>query len=421
MNHPQSGILNRPPGHLVLVALSFNVADPAANRETVEKLREIHRREHESDLDETTKDSPKDQPSAETGELGFEDNFDRNYLTITVGFSQSGYDALGVPREEQPSDLIPIPWPQLGDGPQKADNGDLVLQVCSDSVYINEHVLRRVEEELGDRLRTVWTVSGVQRYTTRAGRTSKEEGRALIGFLDGTSNLNPRNSDDDAELVFVDPEKVSQYPPLPSPQPIGSNPYGSCALSFPPDLRHPPAREPEWTDRGTYMAVRASTIDMTRWDDTNLGDQERIIGRWKVSGASLDLEDDPKRLHDEPAYAQDPANLAVALASHVRKTGPRALPEDEKRRVFRRGYPLVQATLEGVQRGLVFICFGRTLSTQFEFMTRAWTINPHFPQENAGVDMLRSFESVLCGGYFFVPPLTHYNQPSTWFVPPPTV
>jgi deferrochelatase/peroxidase EfeB len=72
-----------------------------------------------------------------------------------------------------------------------------------------------------------------------------------------------------------------------------------------------------------------------------------------------------------------------------------------------------------MQRGLVFVCFGRTLSTQFEFMTRAWTTNPHFPQENAGIDLLRPFETVLCGGYYFVPPLTHYNRPWTWFVPTP--
>lgn len=320
-----------------------------------------------------------------------------------------------MPAEEQPADLKPIPWDQLGDNPTKRDNGDLVLQVCSDSVYINENVLRRIEEELGDRLRVAWTVSGAQRYTTRAGRTSKEEGRALVGFLDGTSNLRPRSSKEDEKLVFVDPKRVGEYPPL--PQPGMPNPYGGGAEPiFPSDLQPPPTREPDWADRGTYMAIRASLIDTPRWDREPLDSQERIVGRFKVSGASLDLADDPKLLHQEPAFAGNLTDERVSVAAHVRKTNPRG-PGDAQRRVFRRGYPLVQATTDGLQRGLVFICFGRTISTQFEFMTRAWTNNENFPRPGTGKDPLRSFETVLCGGYFFVPPLETRNRPWTWILP----
>ena len=61
--------------------------------------------------------------------------------------------------------------------------------------------------------------------------------------------------------------------------------------------------------------------------------------------------------------------------------------------------------------------FARTISTQFEFVTRAWTTNPNFPAPGAGVDQLRSFESVLCGGYFFVPPLTTQCSPWSWAMP----
>jgi hypothetical protein len=65
----------------------------------------------------------------------------------------------------------------------------------------------------------------------------------------------------------------------------------------------------------------------------------------------------------------------------------------------------------------VFVAFGRTISTQFEFITRAWTANPNFPVPGAGVDLLRNFESVLCGGYFFVPPLTASCSPLSWALP----
>lgn len=411
----QAGITNRPQEHLLVAALNAaGERTPDRTRETVRLLQGIIERELKSDLDETTPTSPKAEPSAETGELGFADDYDRAHLTITFGIGATGLDALGVPVEEGPQDLVPIPWAQLGDAPADAENGDFVLQICSDDVYVAEHVLRRVEEELGDRLAVVWTQLGSQRYTTRQGRISRREGRALIGFLDGTSNLNPRHEREDRELVFVDPDKVPSYPPLPQP---GAQPgYPGGGPSFPGDLRPPPAREPDWTKDGTYMVVRSSVIDTTRWDDQTLGEQERIIGRFKVSGASLDLTDDPARVEEEPAFTPSQGDLRVALVSHVRKANPRR-PEDLARRVFRRGYPLVAATVDGMQRGLVFICYARSISTQFEFIERAWLVNPNFPEANTGIDLLRQFESVLCGGYFFVPAVSQARRPWNWVLP----
>ncbi len=100
------------------------------------------------------------------------------------------------------------------------------------------------------------------------------------------------------------------------------------------------------------MVVRTSVTEIAAWDDLTLGDQEQTVGRFKFSGASLDLEDKPHLIEKEPAYATNPDDARVALSSHTRKTGPRRL---------------------------VFICFGRTISTQFEFMVRAWMNNPPFP------------------------------------------
>jgi deferrochelatase/peroxidase EfeB len=73
----------------------------------------------------------------------------------------------------------------------------------------------------------------------------------------------------------------------------------------------------------------------------------------------------------------------------------------------------------GVQHGLAFICFGRTITTQFEFITRAWTVNPDFPTPCTGPDRLREIETVLCGGYYFVPPLTNANHPWSFALPEP--
>jgi Dyp-type peroxidase family len=293
----------------------------------------------------------------------------------------------------------------------------LALQICADNLYVCEHVVRRIEDGLGAELGFLATYIGSQRYTTRAGRTSRHEGRALIGFLDGTSNLDPRNSDADAKLVFIDPAAVVDYPKNPPNEP--SEEYGG-GRPFPDELTEPPAHEPEWAAAGTYMTVRASTFPTAVWDQLSQNAQEQAVGRFKVSGASLDLADDSELLTAEPKFATEPNDLAVALRAHIRKANPRRQgQQDDQRRIFRRGYPLIAAAETGLKRGLIFIAFARSISTQFEFIVRAWMRNPDFPAKETGTDTLfaQLGEEVLGGGYYFVPPLKNRAQPWTWQLP----
>jgi deferrochelatase/peroxidase EfeB len=418
---PQSGITNRPPEHLLLASFKFASEDARA---ALAALSNVVERELCSDLDPPNPPEAKEQPSAETGELGFIDNYDRAHLTITLGISSSGFGRLGVVAEELPQDLRPIPWDKLGDTPANPESGDLVLQICADNLYVCEHVVRRIEEELGHEFTPVATTIGSQRYNSRPGRTAKREGRALIGFLDGTSNLNPRNSDADAELVFVDPAKVGDYPDKPASEPPPEpSPYGSAAGQgphFPSDLPDKPAHEPDWAKGGTYMTVRVSTFDSTAWDRLSQNAQESSVGRFKVHGASLDLEDVDADLEKEPAFAAEQGNTKVAVTAHIRKANPRGGEVDAKRRIFRRGYPLIAPADGALRRGLVFIAFARSISTQFEFIFRGWMRNPDFPEQGKGVDALlfeKLGEEVLGGGYYFVPPLEHKTQPWTWKLP----
>lgn len=261
---------------------------------------------------------------------------------------------------------------------------------------------------------------GNQRYTTRAGRTNRREGRALTGFIDGTSNLDPAKNDDDARLVFVDPAAVTTYPPLPRNQAPGYN--GPPLPQFPEGLREPPASEPEWTKDGTYLVVRASVINTPAWDAESLDEQEKTVGRYKFSGAFLDRDDDPANLDLDPLFVSDPAAAGdkVPIDSHVRKANPRRAAErDADRKIFRRGYPLIAAKPDGFDRGLLFVAFARSLSTQFDFIFRAWMLNENFPEPGAGKDRLFEKETaVLAGGYFFVPPLTHKHDAASWVIPP---
>jgi deferrochelatase/peroxidase EfeB len=423
MAYPQYGILERMPSHLLLAALTFT-GDRAAprSRETLDALRELLHRELSRDLDDMT-GAAKDAPSPETGELGFTDGYPRRKLTLTVGISTTGFDALGIVGDDRPQDLPPSPqtmWDLLEESPDTRESGDLVIQIKSEDAYINEHVVRRIEQELSDRLVVAWTQRGENRYTAFAqdlNRSARREARALIGFLDGTSNLNPWTNRDERALVFVNPDDVPGYPPIP-PQQSG---YGGAVFP-PPGLRPPPRREPPWAREGTYMVVRTSAQDIQAWDRTSYGEQERIIGRFKVSGASLDLSDDPALIETPPAYDHDQSILTVPLNSHVRKANPRR-PEDLPRRLFRRGYPLIETGPDGVRRGLVFICFSRTITTQFEFIFRAWMNNPDFNplpnQAPPGKDaLLERFDTrTVNGGYYFAPPIEHRFISTSWIIP----
>jgi deferrochelatase/peroxidase EfeB len=414
---PQAGIRNRPPEHVIVAALSLpsTAADAQA---MVAAIREIEALELTSVLPAESAQTPKSAPGPETGELGFANNFDRAHLTMTTGFASSAFDKLGIATANRPQDLIPIPWQQLGDSPTQADSGDVVVQICSDDPYICEHVLHRILYELAGKVSLVWAQMGAQRYTSRAGRTSRAEGRALIGFIDGTSNLDANDCHHvDDSLIFVDPAAVGSYPQLPPPAPPPA--YGQSApAEFPADLRKPPANEPDWTKWGSYLVVRSTLQNFSTWDALTLGTQEQTIGRFKFSGAFLDLTDDPTQLSDPPAFATNQQNVTVPLTSHVRKANPRGSTDDENRRIFRRGYPLIVGSPKGLDRGLLFIAYGRTISTQFEFIFRAWMRNANFPAPNTGADALFAFESeVLCGGYYFVPPLSDPCDASSWLLP----
>jgi deferrochelatase/peroxidase EfeB len=71
-------------------------------------------------------------------------------------------------------------------------------------------------------------------------------------------------------------------------------------------MRPAPGQEPAWCKLGTYCFVQAITLDMPTWDTTALATQEQTIGRFKGSGASLDLPDEDGQRNEPPAFAANP-------------------------------------------------------------------------------------------------------------------
>jgi len=74
--------------------------------------------------------------------------------------------------------------------------------------------------------------------------------------------------------------------------------------------------EPMWFHGGTYLVFRKIRMKTAEWDQMAVEDQDRIVGRRRVSGAPLtgNVESDPVDLQ---ALAAD-GNLVIPADAHVR-------------------------------------------------------------------------------------------------------
>jgi Dyp-type peroxidase family len=117
----------------------------------------------------------------------------------------------------------------------------------------------------------------------------------------------------------------------------------------------------------------------------------KIVGRWP-DGTPLsvspdapdpDVVSDPLKINDF-TYGDDPAGLKCPIGSHIRRANPRDSAGffggklSDRHRIVRRGRPygprLPEGVLEddGVDRGLVFVCFQSDIWRQFETIQALW-------------------------------------------------
>jgi hypothetical protein len=132
---------------------------------------------------------------------------------------------------------------------------------------------------------------------------------------------------------------------------------------------------------------------------------EGAIGRRQVDGSR---QDQPQHMnpHDEPDF--DPAATQPALASHVRKAGPRGGEQSRATDVFlfRRGIPYTEIQPDlTLTAGLHFVAFAASLSYT-DVVWNHWIMNPDFPTAGTGVDQLfqNDLVQVLEARFFFIPP-----------------
>jgi deferrochelatase/peroxidase EfeB len=276
-------------------------------------------------------------------------------LTVTVSVGASLFDerfglAAAKPRHLAPMSSFPNDALEPG-----MRHGDLMLQFCANTAETNIHALRDILKNTPDLLAPRWKMDGfLPPRTVR--KLGQETARNLLGFKDGTANLDASDPKLMDSLVWVQPG----------------------------------ASEPEWTQGGSYQVVRVIRMFVERWDRTALVEQEQIIGREKASGAPLGARAE----HDEPDYADDPDGKTIPLTAHIRLANPRR-PDTQANRLLRRGYNYSRGLSASGQldMGLLFVCYQSDLTAGFLAV-----------QNRLNGEALEEYIKPIGGGFYFALP-----------------
>ncbi len=292
-------------------------------------------------------------PPPDSGLLGpnvFPDN-----LTVTVALGASLFDDRYGLQKVRPSRLVSMERFPNDALDARLCHGDIVLQFCSNTAETNIHALRDILRHTPDLLAPRWKIDGfLPPHTIK--KLGKETVRNLLGFKDGTANLDAGDEKLMNEIVWVEPN----------------------------------ADEPAWTSGGTYQVIRIIRMFVERWDRTALVEQQQIMGREKMGGAPLTYANE----RDAPDYAADPKGERIPLTAHIRLANPRA-PGTEANRILRRGYNYSRGltTAGQLDMGLLFVCFQADLAAGFLTV-----------QARLNGEQLEEYIKPVGGGYFFVLP-----------------
>jgi deferrochelatase/peroxidase EfeB len=292
-------------------------------------------------------------PPPDSGLLGplvFPDN-----LAITLAAGNSFFDERFGLAAQKPRHLV-----RMNRFPNDAldaaqCHGDLLLSFSSNTAETNIHALRAIIKTTPDLLAIRWKLEGfLPPHTLK--KQGRDTVRNLLGFKDGTANLDTRDTHLMDDIVWVKPTD----------------------------------NEPEWAAGGSYQVVRLIRMLVERWDRTPLNEQQQIFGRDKSEGAPLDS----KHEHDVPNYAADPDGKKIRLDAHIRLANPRTAAT-EPNRVLRRGYNYSRGVSSNGQldMGLLFACFQADLNAGFLTV-----------QSRLNGEPLEEYIKPFGGGFFFAFP-----------------
>lgn len=298
---------------------------------------------------------------------------------------------------------------------------DILLQIECEAEFLMidlwEALRKVIEDNNAENPEYPIEIAGVQRGSSR------RDGKAHIGFFDGTSDLQDKMTQDPVgyrSKIYL-PEPSPAYPGVPLPVDAS----GRILLQNRDDPRY---------EGGTYLVYRKYVENLDKWfsDDFTITDMHgrifkgeearwHAIGRNPHTGKAIN-RNSGKDLYDEPDHTE--INLAYheahALKARGGITAPFAGPfppvaeghahsfNTQDIRIRRRGVAFAEMNpLTGkVDYGLHFISFQNNIQqTGFEFINNIWLINPDFQRSVDGLlNPVGEIIAPLEGAYFFVPP-----------------
>jgi deferrochelatase/peroxidase EfeB len=348
-NH-QSGILTPPQRDGMFV--SFDVT--AANRgELTDLFRTLTAQAALLTAAGAPPKAPPGSPPPDDGILGPTSAPDD--LTITVAVGASLFDGRFGLGARKPVQLVTMK-PFLHDDLDPAlSDGDVLIQLCATHRDSTVHALLQILAHTSGAMKPRWQINGTRNPPRPVGTP-----RDWFGFKDGTTEPDTTNTAQMDTLVWVQPHTA----------------------------------EPAWAAGGTYHVVRIVHFDVEQWQRVPLGQQERIFGRRKASGAPMYVLDENAPDTLDPIYTNDPQGLITPLNSHIRLANPQTPQTASTSTILRRSYDYDRSpdVHGGPDLGHAFVCFQRELDTYITMQTRL------------EAEMLVPYISPRGGGYFFAVP-----------------
>jgi deferrochelatase/peroxidase EfeB len=235
-------------------------------------------------------------------------------------------------------------------------HGDLSLQICANSTDATIHALRDILKNTPDLMVLRWKQEGSVPVLPARPDGVRESARNFLGFRDGTANPDSQDSALMDRVVWV-----------------GEG-----------------GGEPAWAAGGSYQVARIIRNFVERWDRTPLGEQERIFGRRKATGAPFMGHVE----NDLPNYDNDPDGKITPLDAHIRLANPRTA-EAKANLILRRPFNYSNGVTKAGQldQGLLFIAYQADLEKGFVTV-----------QNRLSGEPLEEYIKPVGGGYFFTLP-----------------
>lgn len=344
----QSGVLTPRPAQATYVALDSIATGPA---QLFEALRSLSTRARQLAEGTAAGATVVDEPPADSGILGAWDAPDS--LTVNIAFGHTLFDDRYGLRRHRPRHLTPLRAFADDELDPARCGGDVLLQIAAGQRDTVAHTVRELMREVNGSLAVRWMLDGFR--TVQRDRDPRASPRNLFAFRDGTANPPSHDAALMDRLVWAERG----------------------------------AGEPRFAADGTYVVVRVIRQHVEFWDRVGLLEQERMIGRERVSGAPLGGSGE----FQNPDFASDPRGRRIPLSAHIRLANPRT-PATADERLIRRSYNYDRGVdaAGNLDCGLIFTAYNQNPHRQFERI-----------QVRLENEPMNDYITPVGGGYFFAP------------------